>query len=99
MAKSKQPSPPEKTLEELLDKVSNAREDLLTIERSLERLRDDIAKDRKPKKKILLPSRMGGPFKPGFGLSGAVLPLHKAFPPPVHVFAPSAPTRSRPVPR
>ena len=49
MAKSKQPSPPEKTLEELLDKISNAREDLLTIERSLERLRDDIAKDRKPK--------------------------------------------------
>jgi len=49
MAKSKQPSSSEKTLEDLLDKVSNAREDLLTIERSLERLRDDIAKDRKPK--------------------------------------------------
>ena len=49
MANPKQPSPPEKTLEDLLDKVSNAREDLLSIERSLERLRDDIAKDRKPK--------------------------------------------------
>jgi hypothetical protein len=45
MAKSKQPvSSPEDTLEQLLDKVSVAREDLLVIERSLERLRVDITK-------------------------------------------------------
>ena len=35
---------PEETLEALLDKVSNAREELTTIERTLERLRVDIAK-------------------------------------------------------
>ena len=35
---------PEETLEELLDKVSNAREELVAIERTLERLKDDIAK-------------------------------------------------------
>ena len=38
---------PEKTLEELLDKVSNAREELVTVERTLERLKDDIAKAQK----------------------------------------------------
>ena len=43
MAKSKQPtSPPDETLDNLLDKVSIAREDLLTIERTLERLRSDV---------------------------------------------------------
>jgi hypothetical protein len=48
MAKSKQPAGPhEKTLDNLLDKVSNAREDLLTIERTLERLRSDISKIQK----------------------------------------------------
>ena len=40
----------------------------------------------------------GGPFKPAFGLSGAVLLLHKDRPPPARVFAPSIPTRSPPVP-
>jgi hypothetical protein len=40
----KQPSPPDKTLDELLDRVSNAREELVAIERTLERLRADIAK-------------------------------------------------------
>src|SRR2546426_8850952 len=43
MAKPK-PSPPEETLELLLDRVSNAREELVAIERTLERLRSDIAK-------------------------------------------------------
>ena len=38
---------PEETLEELLDKVSNAREELVAIERTLERLKDDIAKAQK----------------------------------------------------
>jgi len=38
------PKPPEKTLEELLDKVSNVREELVTVERTLERLKNDIAK-------------------------------------------------------
>jgi hypothetical protein len=50
MAKSKQPTgPQEETLDNLLDKVSNAREDLLTIERTLERLRSDISKMQKPR--------------------------------------------------
>jgi hypothetical protein len=51
MAKSKQPSrpPSEKILDELLDKVSNAREVLIAIERTLERLRADIAKSQKQK--------------------------------------------------
>jgi hypothetical protein len=45
MTKSKQPlSPHEETLDNLLDKVSNAREELVTIERTLERLRSDISK-------------------------------------------------------
>lgn len=48
MPASKQPSPHEKTLEELLDRVSNAREELVAIERALERLRADIAKNQKP---------------------------------------------------
>src|SRR5205809_7430607 len=39
----------------------------------------------------------GGPRKPGFGLSGAVPPLDKVFPPRVRVFVPSILTRSRPV--
>src|SRR5216683_3143021 len=48
MAKSKQPtSPHEQTLDDLLDRVSNAREELLTIERTLERLRSDITKMQK----------------------------------------------------
>jgi low affinity Fe/Cu permease len=47
MAPSKQPSPPDETLEELLDRVSNAREELVAIERTLERLRADIAKVQK----------------------------------------------------
>jgi hypothetical protein len=51
MAKSKQPPrpPSEKILDELLDKVSNAREELIAIERTLERLRADIAKSQKQK--------------------------------------------------
>jgi hypothetical protein len=36
------PKPPEKTREELLDKVSNAREELVTVERMLERLKNDV---------------------------------------------------------
>jgi len=40
----------------------------------------------------------GGPLKPGFGLSGAVLPLDKVFPQLVRVFAPSIPAQSLPVP-
>jgi predicted nucleic acid-binding Zn-ribbon protein len=40
---------PEETLEALLDKVANAREELVSIERSLERLRSDIAKSQKRK--------------------------------------------------
>src|SRR6185437_9339250 len=38
--------------------------------------------------------RLGGPLKPGFGLSGIVPQLHTAFPPLVRVSAPSIPTRS-----
>jgi hypothetical protein len=37
-------TPPEETSEQLLDKVSNAREELVAIERTLERLKADIAK-------------------------------------------------------
>jgi hypothetical protein len=48
MAKPKL-SPPEETLEVLLDRVSNAREELVAIERTLERLRSDIAKAQKRK--------------------------------------------------
>src|SRR6266851_2711574 len=43
--------------------------------------------------------RTGGPLKPAFGLSGAVRPLDKVFPPLVRVFVPSTLTRSPPVPR
>jgi hypothetical protein len=42
-------SSPEAALEQLLDKVSNAREELVTVERTLERLRTDIAKAQKRK--------------------------------------------------
>jgi hypothetical protein len=41
-------SPAEDTLETLLDKVCNAREQLLAVERSLERLRAEITKTVKP---------------------------------------------------
>src|SRR5208282_1427232 len=47
---------------------------------------------------LILGGRTGGPLKPGFGLSGAVPPLDKVFPPLVRVFVPSILTRSRPVP-
>ena len=36
----------------------------------------------------------GGPFKPGFGLSGAVPLLDEVFLPLLHVFVSSIPTRS-----
>ena len=42
MGKSKPLLTPEEDLEQLLDKVAMAREDLLKIERSLERLRSDV---------------------------------------------------------
>ncbi len=45
----------------------------------------------------MLSASAGGPFKPSFGLSGAVLPLDKVFPPRVRVFGPSILTRSPPV--
>jgi hypothetical protein len=38
---------PEETLEELLDIVSRAREELVAVERRLERLKGDIAKAQK----------------------------------------------------
>ena len=44
MAKSKQLNPPAAILEELLDKVSNAREELIAIERTFERLRADVTR-------------------------------------------------------
>jgi hypothetical protein len=49
MAKSKQPSSHEETLDELLDIVANAREELVAVERRLEALRADIAKSQKRK--------------------------------------------------
>ena len=50
MPRSKQLlSPAEETLEQLLDKVSNAREELVSVERTLERLRSDIGKLQKEK--------------------------------------------------
>jgi hypothetical protein len=49
MAKSKQPSSHEETLDELLDIVANAREELVAVERRLETLRTDIAKSQKRK--------------------------------------------------
>jgi hypothetical protein len=39
--------PPEQTLETLLDKVAVVREELVAIERALERLGDDITKSQK----------------------------------------------------
>jgi pilus assembly protein TadC len=52
MANSRQSpnSSSEKELEVLLDKVSNTREELLSVERALERLRDTIAEIKKRKK-------------------------------------------------
>jgi predicted nucleic acid-binding Zn-ribbon protein len=44
---NQQPRSAEETLEELLDKVSKTREDLVSIERSLERLRADISASQK----------------------------------------------------
>jgi len=49
MAKSKHPPSPEETLDKLLDKVSDARESLVSIERTLERLRSNITALDKPK--------------------------------------------------
>jgi cell division septum initiation protein DivIVA len=49
MAKSKQPGSHEETLDELLDIVANAREELVAVERRLETLRADIAKSQKRK--------------------------------------------------
>jgi hypothetical protein len=49
MANSKPPNAPEDTLEELLDIVANAREELVAVERRLERLRADIVKSQKQK--------------------------------------------------
>jgi hypothetical protein len=46
MAKPKV-NPPEQTQETLLDRVAIAREELVTIERTLERLKDDIATTQK----------------------------------------------------
>jgi len=36
--------PPQETLDNLLDRVSTAREELVAVERALERLRSDITK-------------------------------------------------------
>jgi hypothetical protein len=49
MPKPKQPPSASDTLEEPLDRVSNAREELVAIERNLERLKGDIAKLQKQK--------------------------------------------------
>jgi hypothetical protein len=49
MPKTKQPLSASDTLEELLDRVSNAREELVAIERNLQRLKGDIAKVQKQK--------------------------------------------------
>jgi hypothetical protein len=50
MGKSNQPpTPSEQTLEVLLDKVAIAREQLTSIERTVERLRADITKGQKQK--------------------------------------------------
>jgi hypothetical protein len=49
MANSKPPNAPEDTLEELLDIVANAREELVAVERRLERLRADIVKSQQQK--------------------------------------------------
>jgi hypothetical protein len=50
MAKAKRPlNSQEETLEELLDIVANAREELVAVERRLEQLRADTAKSQKQK--------------------------------------------------
>lgn len=49
MAKSKPAHTPEDTIEELLDIVANAREELVAVERRLEQLRADLAKTQKHK--------------------------------------------------
>jgi hypothetical protein len=49
MARTKQSDPAEQTLEALLDKVANARGELLAVERTLERLRADIRESQRPK--------------------------------------------------
>jgi hypothetical protein len=49
--KQQKPSSPADTLDEVLDRVSNAREELVAIERSLDRLRAEITKSQKLKKK------------------------------------------------
>jgi hypothetical protein len=41
---------PEETLDELLDIVSRAREELVSVERRLERLKDQIAKPQRQNK-------------------------------------------------
>jgi hypothetical protein len=46
---SKQPQSPSDPLEELLDRVSSAREGLPSIEKNLERLKADIARVQKQK--------------------------------------------------
>jgi hypothetical protein len=48
MAKKSPSSPHEETLDELLDIVANAREELVAVERRLEKLRADIAKTKRP---------------------------------------------------
>jgi hypothetical protein len=47
----------------------------------------------------LFPRWAGGPFKPDFGLSGAVRQLHRAFPPLAHACVRSIRTRFQLVPR
>jgi hypothetical protein len=49
MAKSEPPNQPDATLDKLPDQVGIAREQLASIERTLERLRSDVAKAQKPK--------------------------------------------------
>jgi hypothetical protein len=50
MAKARRPpNSTEETLEELLDIVANAREELVAVERRLEQLRAEIAKSQKQK--------------------------------------------------
>ena len=51
---STQPPAAKETLDELLDRVSDARETLISVERTLERLRSDIA---------ALDTRKNGPRK------------------------------------
>jgi len=42
MAKSKEPLPDPETLEQLLDRVADARETLVSVERTLERIWADV---------------------------------------------------------